>query len=72
MKDTEGIFDKDPNQFPDAKHLSQLTWNETLLRARSGESFLHEKAAQMALDKKVPLILKHAHRPTGKETRVEG
>jgi len=72
MKDTEGIFDKDPHVYPEAKHIDQLSWSEILQRAKKGEPFLHEKAAQMAFDKKLPLILRHAHRPNGKVTTVQG
>lgn len=71
MKDTEGVFDRDPKQHSDAKPLPHLTWQQVLHRAERGEPFLHEKAARLALEKKMPLILRHAHRPHGLFTRVE-
>ena len=69
-KDTEGVFDKDPNQHQDAQHFANLSWDEVLTLTEKGAPFLHHKAAAMAKKLQVPLVLSHAHRPSGKATKV--
>ena len=64
-KDTEGVFSKDPNQFPDAEHLSELTWDQTIELTKKGANFLHLKAAKLAKEMQMPLVISHAHKPEG-------
>ncbi len=71
-KDTEGVFDKDPNAFPKANHYPELTWDEIIKMTEGGSPFLHVKAARMAKELKMPLEISHAHKPDGKKTRVSG
>ena len=71
-KDTEGIFTKDPHKFPDAQHIPKMTWSEIVEATQKGSPFLHHKAATLAQQEQMPLILGHAHKPEGLFTRVEG
>lgn len=71
-KDTEGIFDKDPNQHPDAKHKAELSWDQLVELTSQGAQVIHQKAALMARAKEMPLLISHAHRPQGRFTRITG
>ena len=70
-KDTEGIFTSDPHKDKKALHLPRLSWDEVIDLTSKGAPFLHEKAARMAKQMKMPLELSHAHRPCGLSTLVK-
>lgn len=69
-KDTEGVFDKDPNQFADAEHIPQLSWDQIIDLTEGGSPFLHVKAARLAKQMRMPLEISHAHKPQGKRSTV--
>jgi len=70
QKDTEGIFSQDPHAFPNAEHIPKMTWDQIVQLTESGSPFLHHKAALLARDRRMPLVLGHAHRPDGLKTYV--
>ena len=71
-KDTEGVFNKDPHQFPEAQHIPTLSWADIVSMTNEGAPFLHKKAALFAQKYRVPLEISHAHIRDGKVTRVFG
>ena len=69
-KDTEGVYDKDPNVNSGAIHRPQLSWDEVIQLTKDGSPFLHHKAALMAKEKQMPLEICHAHKPAGLKTLI--
>ena len=53
--DTDGVYDRDPNQDPSASRYDELTHAEAFSLAASGAKVLHDKAAKMAMDKMVSI-----------------
>ena len=70
-KDTEGVFDTDPNTQPNAVHRPEVSWDEIIELTKAGAPFLHYKAAILAKEKNLPLIISHAHKPQGRKTIVK-
>ena len=70
-KDTEGVFDKDPNKDASANHRELVTWDEIITLTKAGAPFLHYKAAMLAKEKLLPLEISHAHKPQGRKTIVK-
>ncbi|MCB0377979.1 MAG: aspartate kinase [Bdellovibrionales bacterium] len=70
-KDTEGVFDKDPNTHGDAIHRPEVSWDEIIELTEQGAPFLHVKAARMAKELNMPLEISHAHKPQGLKTLVQ-
>jgi aspartate kinase len=71
-KDTEGVFTEDPHSNPRAQHIEHLSWDEVIKLTEKGSPFLHVKAARMAQQKQMPLVLSHAHKPQGRRTNIRG
>ena len=46
--DVDGVYDKDPRQFPDAKKYSRLSYDDMLTLARSGAKVLHDRCVELA------------------------
>lgn len=71
-KDTEGVFDIDPNTQPQATHRPEVSWDEIIALTKAGAPFMHYKAAILAKEKGIPLEISHAHKPLGRRTLVKG
>ncbi len=46
--DVDGVYDKDPRQFPDAKKYSHISYDDMLTLARSGAKVLHDRCVELA------------------------
>ncbi len=46
--DVDGVYDKDPRQFPDAKKYSRISYDDMLTLARSGAKVLHDRCVELA------------------------
>jgi aspartate kinase len=62
FKDVEGIYDRDPRQWPEAKLLSRLTYEESLqLVVASSHAVLHPRSLRLAARNSLPLhVLSYA------------
>jgi aspartate kinase len=56
FKDVAGIYDRDPREWPEAKLLSRLTYEESLqLVAASAHAVLHPRSLRLAAQNSLPL-----------------
>lgn len=46
--DVDGVYDRDPRQFPDAVKYPQISYDEMLTLARSGAKVLHDRSVELA------------------------
>ena len=53
--DVDGVYDKDPRKFPDAKKFDQISYNEMLTLARSGAKVLHDRCVELGKKYQVPI-----------------
>lgn len=73
VTDVDGVYDRDPNEEPDAVALAELTHDELLELARGGAKVVHPEAARLARERGVPLRVYHFDAPDdvgGAGTRV--
>jgi len=57
-KDVEGVMNADPKQFPDAKILSELNYDEVIEMAYYGAQVIHPKTIKPLQNKDIPLYVK--------------
>jgi aspartate kinase len=57
-KDVEGVMNADPKQFPDAKILSELNYDEVIEMAYYGAQVIHPKTIKPLQNKGIPLYVK--------------
>ena len=57
-KDVEGVMNADPKQFPDAKILSELNYDEVIEMAYYGAQVIHPKTIKPLQNKNIPLFVK--------------
>ncbi|WP_428897207.1 aspartate kinase [Parelusimicrobium proximum] len=55
VKDVTGVYDKDPNKFPDAKKLALIEFDEMYKLAMEGANVLHPDAVHLAKLKNVAI-----------------
>lgn len=67
--DTDGIYTVDPNENPAAERFDVLTHEEAFSLAAEGAKVLHDKAAQLALEKLVPIWVRSTF-GNGEGTRI--
>lgn len=53
--DVDGVYDKDPRQYPDAVKLPRVSYEKMLALARSGAQVLHDRCVEIARDHGVTL-----------------
>lgn len=53
--DVDGVYDKDPRKFPDAKKFDQISYNEMLTLCRGGAQVLHDRCVELAKKYNVPI-----------------
>ncbi len=53
--DVDGVYDKDPRQFPDAVKLKRVDYEQMLRMARQGAQVLHDRSVELAMLYRVPL-----------------
>lgn len=57
-KDVEAVMNADPKQFPDAKPISELNYNEVIEMAYYGAQVIHPKTIKPLQNKSIPLYVK--------------
>lgn len=53
--DVDGVYDKDPRQYPDAVKLPRVSYEKMLTLARSGAQVLHDRCVEIARDHGITL-----------------
>ena len=53
--DVDGVYDKDPRKFPDAKKFEQISYNDMLTLARSGAQVLHDRCVELGKKYQIPI-----------------
>lgn len=56
--DTDGVYDADPNSDPAAQRFDVLSHEDAFALAAEGARVLHDKAARLALRKRVPILVR--------------
>lgn len=57
-KDVEGVMNADPKQFPDAKTISELNFDEVIEMTYYGAQVIHPKTIKPLQNKDIPLFVK--------------
>lgn len=57
-KDVEAVMNADPKQFPDAKPIAELNYNEVIEMAYYGAQVIHPKTIKPLQNKSIPLYVK--------------
>ncbi|HMK24424.1 MAG TPA: aspartate kinase [Chitinophagaceae bacterium] len=57
-KDVEAVMNADPKQFPDARSIAELNYNEVIEMAYYGAQVIHPKTIKPLQNKNIPLIVK--------------
>jgi aspartate kinase len=57
-KDVEGVMNADPKEFPDARLISQLNYDEVIEMAYYGAQVIHPKTIKPIQNKSIPLFVK--------------
>lgn len=68
-KNVDGVYDADPNIFPDAKKFDSITYNDILLK-RLG--VMDSTATSLSMDNKIPVILFALENPENILKVIEG
>ncbi|MBO7252469.1 MAG: aspartate kinase [Oscillospiraceae bacterium] len=53
--DVDGVYDRDPRQFPDAKRYPCIGYDAMLALVENGAQVLHDRCVELARDKKIRL-----------------
>ncbi len=56
--DVDGVYDKDPNKYPDAIKYEKISYNKMIEMANNGAKVLHNKCVKLAKEKSVKIIVK--------------
>jgi aspartate kinase len=57
FKDVQGVFDKDPMKFSDAKFLEKLNYDEMLELCKNGAKVLHARSVELAKKNQIRLCI---------------
>lgn len=55
--DTDGVYDKDPNQFKDAKKIKTISYEEMKKLAENGAKVLHDRCIKLAEKYQIKIIV---------------
>jgi len=69
--DVDGIFDKDPNKYTDAKHFPEISYAKVEELAKAGANVLHPDSIHYARIKNIPILLKNTFNPNGVGTIIK-
>lgn len=61
--DVDGVYDRDPRIFPDAKRYEVIGYEQMLKLAREGAQVLHDRAVELAMEQKVEIQVLSSFRP---------
>lgn len=68
--DVEGVFTADPRIVPDARSIPELSFAEAAELAAFGAKVLHPKTIQPAVERRIPVTVRHTARPDGRFTTI--
>jgi len=68
--DVDGIMTSDPRIVPDARVLSDVTYNEAAELAFNGAKVLHPRTLSPLVDKRIPVWIKNSFRPEVPGTKI--
>lgn len=51
--DVDGIYDRDPNIYPDAQRFGRIGYEKMLSLARNGAQVLHDRSVELARDRRI-------------------
>ena len=68
--DVVGILTGDPRVIPDARHLTDVTYNEAAELAYAGAKVLHPRTLTPLIEKDIPVWIKNSFRPDEPGTRI--
>lgn len=68
--DVDGILTGDPRVVPDARVLTEVTYNEAAELAYAGAKVLHPRTLQPLADRRIPVWIKNAFKPEVPGTRI--
>lgn len=55
--DTNGVYDKDPHKYPDAKKIEQISYHKMEELVKNGAKVLHDRCIQIAKKYKIKIIV---------------
>ena len=53
--DVDGVYDRDPRKYPNARRYRRIGYNQMLSMARRGAQVLHARCVELARDNRIPL-----------------
>jgi aspartate kinase len=68
--DVDGVFDRDPNKFPDAKKFDHLSYDEIESLARAGANVLHPDCISFVRSAQIPIRLCNTFNPSAPGTLI--
>lgn len=70
--DVDGVYDRDPRKFPDARKFSVISYGDMLDLCHSGAQVLHDRCVEMGQQYHVPIQVLSAFRSDGGTMVTEG
>ena len=67
--DVDGVYDKDPRKYGDARRYDRIGYEKMLAMARQGAQVLHDRSVELGMRFGVPIWVKSSFRP-GEGTKV--
>lgn len=61
--DVDGVYDRDPRQYPDAVRYRRIGYDDMLTLARQGAQVLHDRSVELAKEHHVPVQVLSSFRP---------
>lgn len=55
--DVDGVYDRDPRKFPDARRFERLDYGTMLTLVKNGAQVLHDRCVELARDADIPLVV---------------
>jgi len=68
--DVDGVYDKDPNKYPDAKKFDRISYDQVEALARKGANVLHPDCIAYVREKSIPINLKNTFNPSNPGTLI--
>jgi aspartate kinase len=68
--DVDGVYDRDPNKYSDAKKFDVISFSQVEELARNGANVLHPDCIKFCSDKNIPINLKNTFNPSNPGTVI--
>jgi aspartokinase/homoserine dehydrogenase 1 len=68
--DVDGFYSADPKRVPDARVISEISYDEALELSHAGAKVLHPLAVQPVMKAGIPLLIKNSFNPDSPGTRI--